>query len=360
MKTKNLKNFYKNKKVLVIGHTGFKGSWLTACLKNFKAKVYGISNGIPTKPSHFRLSNIYKGIKDYKIDIRDYLKLKKKINFIKPDIIFHLAAQSLVRNSFKKPYDTWTTNALGTLNLLEILKEIKTQKKTSVVIVTSDKCYKNINQKKGYLETDILGDKEPYGSSKASAELIFYSYFHSFLNKKNMLSLATARAGNVIGGGDWSKDRILTDIIRSVKNKKKIKIRYPNSTRPWQHVLEPVYGYLFLAEGLYKNKKKINGESFNFGPSFNKNYSVNELLIKIKKYISNIEWTLDKTKKKPHEAGLLNLNCNKSYKLLNWKNILNFEQTIEMTALWYQSYLKNDDLENVTLKQIKDFEDRIV
>ena len=175
-----------------------------------------------------------------------------------------------------------------------------------------------------------------------------------------MLSLATARAGNVIGGGDWSKDRILTDIIRSVKNKKKIKIRYPNSTRPWQHVLEPIYGYLFLAEGLYKNKKKINGESFNFGPSFNKNYSVNELLIKIKKYISNVEWTLDKTKKKPHEAGLLNLNCNKSYKLLNWKNILNFEQTIEMTALWYQSYLKNDDLENVTLKQIKDYEDRIV
>ncbi len=360
MKLKELNNFYKNKKVLVIGHTGFKGSWLTACLKNFKSRVYGISSNIPTKPSHFKLSRIHKNINEYRIDIRNYSKLKKKINQIKPDIIFHLAAQSLVRNSFEKPYATWTTNSLGTLNLLEILRETRIQKKTSIVIVTSDKCYKNVNQKKGYLETDILGDKEPYGSSKASAELIFYSYFHSFLSKKKMLNLATARAGNVIGGGDWSKDRILTDVIRSVKNKKKLMIRYPYSTRPWQHVLEPIHGYLILAKDLYKNKNKLNGESFNFGPSFNKNYSVKELLIKIKKYIPNIKWILDKNKKKPYEAGLLNLNCKKSLRLLKWKNILNFEQTIQMTALWYLSYLKNHDLENLTLMQIKDYEDKIV
>ena len=175
-----------------------------------------------------------------------------------------------------------------------------------------------------------------------------------------MLSLATARAGNVIGGGDWSKDRILTDVIRSLKSKKKLIIRYPNSTRPWQHVLEPIHGYLILAKDLYKNRNNSNGESFNFGPSFNKNYSVNELLIKIKKYIPNIKWVLDRSRKKPHEAGLLNLNCKKSFKLLNWKNILNFEETVRMTALWYLSYLQNEDLENLTLMQIKDYEDRVI
>ena len=356
----NLKKFYKNKKVLVIGHTGFKGSWLTASLKGLDAKVFGLSKDIPTYPSNFKVSKIHKNITDFKVDIRNYKLLKKKIKLIKPDLIFHLAAQSLVKKSFLYPYETWTTNSIGTLNLLEIIREINFKKKLGIVIITSDKCYKNINQKKGYKETDILGDKEPYGSSKASAELIFYSYFHSFFKKKKNLYLATARAGNVIGGGDWSKDRIVTDLIKSLENNSKLKVRYPNSTRPWQHVLEPIYGYLILGNKLYLNKNNINGESFNFGPNFRKNYSVKELLNKIQNYIPNFKWELDNTKNKVHEAGLLNLDSRKSFKLLGWKNLLNFEQTVKLTSEWYLSYINNNDLEKLTKKQINEYENKIL
>ena len=219
MKLDKISTFYKNKKVLIIGHTGFKGSWLTLCLKNLGSKIYGISIDVPTKPSHYKLTKINNKINDYRIDIRKYNELKKKILKIKPDIIFHFAAQSLVKESFKDPYKTWSTNLMGSINLLEILKNANFLRKISVVIITSDKCYKNLNKKKGYVESDILGDYEPYGASKAAVELVFHSYFNSFFKNRKNLSLATARAGNVIGGGDWSKDRILPDLIKSLKSK---------------------------------------------------------------------------------------------------------------------------------------------
>ena len=284
MNIKKIKEFYKDKKVLIIGHTGFKGSWLSISLKKMGSKIFGISLNIPSKPSHFKLSHINKDIKDLRLDIRNLKMLKKKISEIKPDIIFHLAAQSLVKQSFSNPYETWTTNLLGSLNLFEALKNIELKKKTSVVVVTSDKCYKNLNKKKKYSETDLLGDSEPYGASKAAVEIAFKSYFDSFyINKKN-LNIATARAGNVIGGGDWSKDRIIPDLIRSIYKKQILRIRYPKSTRPWQHVLEPIHGYLFLGYMLHFKKSSTNGESFNFGPNFAKNYSVIELL----KFLRNI------------------------------------------------------------------------
>tara|TARA_A100000164_G_C21921007_1_gene780674 strand:- start:168 stop:1256 length:1089 start_codon:yes stop_codon:yes gene_type:complete len=358
MKTNLIEKFYKNKNVLIIGHTGFKGSWLSICLKDLGAKVFGISRDIPTNPSHFQLLNFKEQINDYRFDIRDYKRLKKSILSIKPDIIFHLAAQSLVKESFRDPYTTWTTNLMGTINLLEILKYIKIEKKMSVVVITSDKCYKNLNNNKRYKESDVLGDDEPYGASKAAAELAFRSYFASFLSKKKNLRIATARAGNVIGGGDWSKDRIIPDLIRSIKRKKTLKIRYPNSTRPWQHVLEPIYGYLFLAQNLFV-KEKNNGESFNFGPKFIKNYKVITLLKEFKKYLPHIKWKKEFNIIKIHEAGLLNLNSNKSFKNLKWKNILNFKETIRMTAEWYLLYFNNHNVKKITFNQINSYKKKL-
>ena len=221
------------------------------------------------------------------------------------------------------------------------------------MVITSDKCYKNLNRIRKYSETDLLGDSEPYGASKAAIEIAFRSYFDSFYIQKKKLNIATARAGNVIGGGDWSVDRIIPDLIRSIKKKKILKIRYPNSTRPWQHVLEPVYGYLFLAFNLHKKKRLTNGESFNFGPNFIKNYSVIELLKEFKRYLPKLSWKLDKQKIKLKEANLLNLNSNKAKKILKWKNILSFNETVKMTASWYEDYFHNKDMKKISRNQIK-------
>tara|TARA_S200000501_G_scaffold373648_1_gene421244 strand:+ start:955 stop:2043 length:1089 start_codon:yes stop_codon:yes gene_type:complete len=355
MEIKKINNFYKNKKVLVIGHTGFKGSWLSISLQKMGSKVYGISLNVPTKLSHFKMLNFKNSIKDFRLDIRNYDRLKRKILLIKPDIIFHLAAQSLVKKSYSNPHETWTTNLLGTLNLFDILKNLKLKRKMSVIVITSDKCYKNLNQKKKYLETDLLGDSEPYGASKAAVEVAFRSYFDSFFYKKKKLNIASARAGNVIGGGDWSDDRIIPDLIKSIKNKKVLKIRYPNSTRPWQHVLEPIYGYLFLGYNLHLRKTSVNGESFNFGPNFTKNYSVIELLKGFKNYLPFIKWKIEKKKIRVKEANLLNLNSSKAKKILKWKNILSFKETVKMTASWYLKYFKKKDMNIVTNNQIEDY-----
>ena len=233
-------NYFKNKKILVIGHTGFKGSWLSLTLSSLNAKIYGISDTIPTKPSNFEILKIKKKlVQDIRCDIRDYKNLKKNIDKIKPEIIFHLAAQSLVKRSYDKPIETWTTNLIGTTNLLDVMRNYK--KKCILVLITSDKSYKNVEKKSGYVETDILGGFDPYSASKASAELSIQSYIKSFFSeKKSSLRIGVARAGNVIGGGDWSQDRLIPDCIKSWSKNKKVNIRNFNSTRPWQHVLEAV------------------------------------------------------------------------------------------------------------------------
>jgi len=352
---KNLKIF-KNSRVIITGHTGFKGSWLTAWLKQLGANIMGISIDIPTNPSHFKVSKIGKNIKNIKLDIRDKKKLEKKIINFKPKFIFHLAAQSLVAVSYKEPTFTWQTNVIGTLNILETVRKLKNS--CNVIIITSDKCYFNKEIHYGYKETDVLGGKDPYSGSKASAEILVKSFNNSFFSEANKnIRIATARAGNVIGGGDWAKYRIIPDCVRSWSKNNQAKLRNPNATRPWQHVLEAVGGYLCLAINLSSNKK-IHGESFNFGPSLQKEYSVLDLVTSMSNHWKDVSWKkISKPRKKFFESGLLRLNCDKAKKILKWKSILKFEESMELVSTWYRSFYSDPgNVNNITKDQIKIFQ----
>ena len=328
------KNYFKNKKIIITGHTGFKGSWLTLCLHLLGSKILGISKNYPTNPCHFRDLNIKKNIKNELCDISNLKKLKKIFKNFQPDYVFHLAAQAIVSKSYKDPISTFNSNTIGTLNVLESLREVK---KCKAVIVTSDKSYKNLEIKRGYSEDDILGGNDPYSGSKGAAELIINSYLKSFFVKKKNIRIAIARAGNVIGGGDWSTDRIIPDCVRSWLNNKEIIIRSPKSTRPWQHVLDAIRGYLILAISL--NDKKIHGEAFNFGPDSKQDKSVLDLVKEIKKNWQGVNWKIKQdTKFKNKESNLLKLNSNKAKKILRWSPVLNFEKSIKFTANWYKQY----------------------
>ena len=346
---KNLKIF-KNKKILITGHTGFKGSWLSLWFKSLGADVMGVSIDIPTKPSHFQLINLEKKIKSKFVDITDLKKLKKIFISFKPDYVFHLAAQSLVKKSYKNPLLTYYTNAIGTLNVMESLKSLKNN--CIAVIITSDKSYKNLEIERGYKEEDVLGGADPYSSSKASAELIIQSHFKSYLADKKNIRIAIARAGNVIGGGDWSDDRLIPDSMKSWSKNKKVLIRSPNSTRPWQHVLDALWGYITLSLYL-KRHKKLNGQAFNFGPSLNNNYKVIDVLKLSKNYWRNIVWKIINKKKRDYESNLLKLNSSKAKSLLKWKCNLSFKETIFFTTEWYKNfYLKKKNMYNFSIKQI--------
>ena len=328
------KNYFKNKKIIVTGHTGFKGSWLTLCLNLLGAKVLGISKDYPTSPSHFKDLNIKKNIQNKIFDITNLKKTKKIFKEFQPDYVFHLAAQAIVSKSFRDPISTFNTNTIGTLNVLESLREVK---KCKAVIITSDKSYKNLEIKRGYSENDIIGGNDPYSGSKGAAELIINSYIKSFFINKKKIKIAIARAGNVIGGGDWSTDRIIPDCVKSWYKNKKITIRSPKSTRPWQHVLDAIRGYLILAIKL--DDKKINGEAFNFGPDNKQNKNVLDLVKEIKKNWQGVDWKIKKnTKLKNKESNLLKLNSNKAKKILKWYPVLNFENSIKFTANWYKQY----------------------
>ena len=354
---KKLKIF-KNKKIIITGHTGFKGTWLTAWLTILGAKVVGISNKIPTKPSHYKTIKIKNKIKDLKADIKDLKKIKKIFKSEKPDFVFHLAAQALVKNSYQNPIETILTNSIGTLNILESLREIK--KNCVAVIITSDKVYRNLEIARGYSEDDILGGKDPYSASKASAEMIIKSYIHSFFPKENTkVLIGVARAGNVIGGGDWSKDRLVPDCVKSWSKGKKVTLRNPNSTRPWQHVLEAVWAYILFAAKL-NNNKTLNGQAFNFGPNLENNYSVAQLLHKMKKYWTNVNYVIKKSEKF-YESKLLKLNCNKARKYLGWKNHLSFEQNIQLTSEWYQNFYKNKKkIRSISINQIENYKKKLL
>jgi CDP-glucose 4,6-dehydratase len=350
------KKFFFKKKVLITGHTGFKGSWLSLWMHLMGAKVLGISKDIPTIPSHFKLAKLNKLVKSNFIDIENLEKIKKIIKDFKPDYIFHLAAQAIVKKSYSNSITTWKSNLIGTINILESLKEIK--KKTIVVLITSDKVYKNIETKKGYKENDTLGGVDPYGASKSATEIAINSYIKSFFSsKKNKIFISTARAGNVIGGGDWSENRLIPDSIRALTSKKKMSVRNPNSTRPWQHVLEVLNGYINLAMNLKKNKK-LHGHAFNFGPG-KKNYKVIEVLRKMNFFWKKINWNLKKNKNF-FENTLLNLDTKKSNKILKWKCKLSFSISIKMTVDWYRNYFMNRNRKSKILKksveQIKNFE----
>lgn len=355
-------NIYSNKKVLITGHTGFKGSWLSTWLISLGAEVYGISNSIPTSPSMFVELNLENKLHHYHSDIRDLQKLNDIFNRIEPDFVFHLAAQPIVSFSYQDPIETISSNVMGTANILEVLR--KYRKKCSAVIITSDKCYDNVEWIYGYKETDVLGGKDIYSGSKGAAELIFKSYFHSFFkNSQSEIRLATARAGNVIGGGDWALDRIIPDCMRSWSENKIVEIRSPNATRPWQHVLEPLSGYLLLGEELYRNFN-YNGESFNFGPKSDYNHTVQEILEDMR-----VRWNFNSSKEaykitdniKFHEAGLLKLNCDKAQFNFQWKSTLNYTSLIAFTSDWYYKfYRRSVNMFEYTQFQINEYENQAI
>ncbi len=325
-------NNYKGKNVLVTGDTGFKGSWLSIWLKLLGANVYGYANNVPTEPSNFESCKLDKLIKHKKGDINDIKSLTKLLKSVKPDVIFHLAAQALVSESFQYPLNTFETNTFGSIKMLESVRQSKI--KTSIVMITSDKVYENMEWEWGYREQDRLGGSDPYSASKSMAEIAIQSYIKSFLDK-NLVKVATARAGNVIGGGDWANNRIVPDIIRAWSNKKKVMIRNPYSTRPWQHVLEPLSGYLLLGSKLQRNK--FHAESFNFGPNTSTHYSVNDLLISMSNELKNMNWVVKKNIN-ISESKLLQLNCDKSSFLMNWRPTLEFSEVVEFTTDWYKEY----------------------
>tara|TARA_Y100001935_G_C17311792_1_gene517194 strand:- start:3843 stop:4943 length:1101 start_codon:yes stop_codon:yes gene_type:complete len=349
------KSIFYNKKVLITGHTGFKGSWLSIWMSKLGAKVIGASNDVPTSPAHYDLTKEIL-TDEYRVDITDSNKIFSIIKKHRPSFLFHLAAQPIVLESYLDPLKTFKTNTLGTINILDALK--KTNHKCIALMITSDKCYDNVEWTFGYRESDRLGGKDPYSGSKGSAEIGIRSYVESFFKKDDSnILLGIGRAGNVIGGGDWASNRIVPDCIKSWSNNEKPKIRFPLATRPWQHVLEPLSGYITLAIKLYQ-KKILNGEAFNFGPPNYQNHSVEDLINEIMKYWPNSGW-LDISEKQNlyHEAGLLKLNCDKALHLLNWKSTLNFNQTAKWTAEWYKNYYSVSVQEalNCTNNQIDNF-----
>jgi CDP-glucose 4,6-dehydratase len=350
----SLIKFWKGKKVFLTGHTGFKGSWLSILLNLLGAKVAGYSLKPFTKPNLFDLAKLERLINVSIIgDIRDYDKLKKCIHKFSPDFIVHMAAQPLVRESYESAKYTYEVNTLGTVNILNILNELRYVK--SALIVTTDKVYFNNNKKIYFKENDILGGLDPYSSSKSCAELAVNSYNHSFLKKKNIY-VATARAGNVIGGGDFSKDRIVPDYFRSLLKNKKLILRSPNSIRPWQHVLDPLNGYLLLMMKLYK-KQKLANSSFNFGPRKLSNQSVSNVINLINKDFNNSVKVIKKKSsvKNYNESKILTLNSNKSKKILNWQNKYNLEQSIKLTSIWFKEYLEKKNILKATQDQILNY-----
>jgi CDP-glucose 4,6-dehydratase len=346
---------YKGKKVLITGNTGFKGSWLSIWLLELGAEVYGISDKIISKPSNFVASKLEEKINHFYCDITNFDKINAIITEVKPDFIFHLAAQAIVKDSYSNPLNAFSINTLGSATILEVLRINNID--CNVIMITSDKCYENKEWMWGYRETDQIGGKDPYSASKGAAEIIIKSYCDSFFcDESSKTKVAIGRAGNVIGGGDWAPYRIIPDAIKSWNLSEDLLIRYPNATRPWQHVLEPLSGYLLLGQKLYLNKN-LCGEAFNFGPKSDANFSVIELLESIKKNFTMLSWRIIDSEVKLKESGLLKLNCDKSLHMLGWNSILNFEQTVRFVSNWYEKYYSNInfDMYQISLNDINEF-----
>ena len=332
---------YKDKTVLVTGHTGFKGSWLVYWLDKMGANVIGYSLEAPTSPNHIELLDL--NITSIIGDIRDLNKLEQTFATYKPDIVFHLAAQALVRPSYDNPIVTYETNVMGTLKVLEACRKHNVK---AIVNITSDKAYENREWVWGYRENDPMGGYDPYSSSKGAADILATSYRNSYFNTKDYKKthhtlLATCRAGNVIGGGDWAKDRLMTDIMLSVSNNKKVSIRNPHATRPWQHVLEPLSGYLMIGQKLLEEKKEF-AEAWNFGPSDEGSITVQEVVHNVKKHWDSIDYDINQDVNQPHEANLLKLDCSKAHTLLRWKDVWESDMTFEKTVKWYKAFYEED------------------
>lgn len=350
-------NIYRNKKIFITGHTGFKGSWLSIWLQTLGAKVCGYSLKPNTNPSMYQELDIENKIEKSIIgNILDYEKLEDSINDFQPEIIFHLAAQPIVRLSYKEPKLTYETNVIGTLNVLEVARKCKSVK--AFVNVTTDKCYENKEIARGYKEDEPMGGYDMYSSSKGCVEIMSSSYRRSFLQEEDSMSMATARAGNVIGGGDWAEDRLIPDCIRYINQNKAIEIRNPIAVRPWQHVLEPLSGYLLLGQKLLETGKDY-AEGFNFGPNEESVLKVSEVVQKIIDNYNKGEVIVHK-KDNLHEANLLMLNIEKSKTVLNWTPTYTANEAIKETVEWYKHfYAKDTDMYQYTIQQIKNYSSKM-
>lgn len=347
-------NAYAGKTVLITGHTGFKGSWLTTWLLNLGAKVVGISKDIPTEPSIFEQLGLAARITHIQGDVRNLELLKETLSREAPDYVFHLAAQAIVSTSYVDPVETMSSNVMGTLNVLEALRSL--QNACIAVMITSDKCYDNVEWPWGYRETDALGGKDVYSGSKGAAELVIKSYTHSFFQENHPVRIVIGRAGNVIGGGDWARDRIVADSVRAWSVGRKVEIRSPGATRPWQHVLEPLSGYLALGQAaMYE--PNLHGHAFNFGPKAEQNHTVVNLLDDLGRCwgFNSGEDAYEVTANVPfHEAGLLKLNCDKALFHLKWESTLVYQETIQFVGNWYTAYYRDQaDMYALTMEQIE-------
>jgi CDP-glucose 4,6-dehydratase len=340
-------NVYQNRRVLVTGHTGFKGTWLTAWLAQMGASVTGIALPPETTPSHFSL--LKPPVDHHALDIRDAAAVAEAVRRAAPEIVFHLAAQPLVRRSYRDPVETWATNVMGTAHVLEACRHAPSVR--AIVVVTTDKCYENNEWVWGYRENDRLGGHDPYSASKAGVELVAASFRSSYFSTAAAPLLATARAGNVIGGGDWSEDRLIPDLARAVAEKKPLVIRSPKATRPWQHVLEPLSGYLLLGQKLWEQDAAA-ATAWNFGPDDAGNQSVETVLDKIKIVWPAFDWQLDENPQ-PHEAQLLHLDSTLAHRKLKWSPVWGLDSCLSATAGWYRAYLEENKVQ--TAQQLQDY-----
>jgi len=326
---------YRGKRVLVTGHTGFKGSWLSLWLNELGAEVTGYALDPYTDKDNVVVTGLCEKLNDIRGDIRDYDTLSSVFEEYQPEVVFHLAAQPLVRLSYEKPRETYETNVMGTVNILECIR--RTDSVKAALVITSDKCYENIEKDYAYKETDPIGGYDPYSSSKGCTELVVSAYLRSYFNPNEnpRLGLASARAGNVIGGGDWAKDRIVTDCINALMNEEPIKVRNPNAVRPWQHVLEPLSGYLLLGSKLIEQPSEYAG-AWNFGPEPDEIYKVKDIVEQIISLWGSGEWEDISNKEELHEAHLLMLDIHKAKKKLGWTPKLNINQTLKLSVDWYK------------------------
>jgi CDP-glucose 4,6-dehydratase len=355
----NLQSVYKGKKVLVTGHTGFKGSWLSLWLTELGANVIGYSLEPPTQPNLFETLSLDKKLIHIIGDVRDEKKLSSVFEKYQPEFVFHLAAQPLVRLSYAEPKLTYETNIMGTINILEAVR--KTNSVKVCIVITTDKCYENKEWIYGYREIDPMGGYDPYSSSKACAELIVSAYRNSFFNPKDYgkihnIALSSVRAGNVIGGGDWGEDRLIPDCVKTLSQNKIINIRNPQATRPWQYVLEPLSGYLLLGSKMYKDGKRFSS-AWNFGPNDNDIITVEEIVKSVIMSWGNGDYKID-TSNQPHEAGLLKLDTSKARTFLGWKPVYNIYETIKRTVNWYKCFykgVKKEELLKITINEIRDY-----
>lgn len=327
-------DIYRGARVVITGHTGFKGSWLALWLHELGAEVTGIALSPETQPNHWDLLGL--AINEHRLDIRDHEALKRAFLATRPEIVFHLAAQPLVRRSYREPLETWATNVMGTANVFEACRQ--TPSVRAIVAITTDKCYENREWPWGYRENDRLGGHDPYSASKAASELVAASYRSAFFNTAHAPLLATARAGNVIGGGDWSEDRLIPDLVRAVAQNQSLEIRSPLATRPWQHVLESLSGYLLLGQHLLLGDKHC-AEAWNFGPEPEGNRTVSEVLGKLNVHWANMRWHVTE-KPQLHEATLLYLDSAKARSKLHWRPVWNFDAALVKTADWYRAWLE--------------------